>query len=245
VAGKVTYDGNPLESARLVLTTSDTRRQSTEVNAYGDALVCLPPGPPIDTFNVYAEIPNQSRSAVHVCEVPVRDCATVIKQAPRGDLAAAAPSLAPPVVDQAAINADGTPISGSDIASAVKSTTGKTVQVGPFAVVEAGCWTISLRPRKPKRDKRGSRSTVSVLLGASCKTASKKTKLKFTLSLQRKGSKKLRKVKSVTLTNRVPRVVTVHTALAAGDVVVLTGKSSGKAKIPATRLDAILKSPKR
>ncbi|MDO9354630.1 MAG: hypothetical protein Q7T55_13110 [Solirubrobacteraceae bacterium] len=245
VAGKVTFDGNPLESARLVLTTSDTRRQSNEVDAYGDALVCLPPGPPIDTFNVYAELPNQARSAVRVCEVPVKDCATVLRPAPTGDLGAAAPAPGTAVTDQAAVKADGTPISGSDIAKAVKDKTGKVVQVGSSAIINFGCWTVSLIPRQPRKDKRGKRSTASVLLGASCPTAAKKAKLSFTVSLKRKGSKKYLRLKTVKLTNRVPRVIRIHTTLAKGDLLTMTRKEDKKAGVPAMRLDAVLKSPGR
>lgn len=70
--GAVTYDGNPIEAANLVLTTADGRVSRSYVNAFGEAdTVCIPNGPPIWEFDVVAEVSNVAISPRYRCTVPV------------------------------------------------------------------------------------------------------------------------------------------------------------------------------
>lgn len=70
--GAVTYDGNPIEAANLVLTTADGREARGYVNAFGQAdTLCIPDGPPVWEFEVVAEIRNVAVSPRYRCTVPV------------------------------------------------------------------------------------------------------------------------------------------------------------------------------
>lgn len=72
VRGVVTYDGNPLEAANLVLSTADGREARTYVNAFGQAdTACIPNGPPVWEFDVVAEVRNIAVSPRYRCTVPV------------------------------------------------------------------------------------------------------------------------------------------------------------------------------
>ena len=52
----VSYYGNPLQSAQLVLRTADGRVAPAATNSAGQTQMCLQNGPPITSFTVYAEI---------------------------------------------------------------------------------------------------------------------------------------------------------------------------------------------
>lgn len=98
--GDVTYDGNPLEAANLVLTTADGREARGYVNAFGAAdTVCIPNGPPVWEFEVVAEVRNIAVSPRYRCTVPVAQgppppgsCRIVDESTP---FAGAAPSRPP------------------------------------------------------------------------------------------------------------------------------------------------------
>lgn len=82
VSANVTYYGNPIESAELVLTTADGRVDPAGTDAFGNTQMCLQNGPLITTFNVYAELssplttaaltsPNIAISPTYACAVSV------------------------------------------------------------------------------------------------------------------------------------------------------------------------------
>jgi hypothetical protein len=80
VSANVTYEGNPIESAEMVMTTADGRVDPAGTDAFGNTQMCLQNGPLIKTFNVYAELsspittaaltaPNIAISALYTCTV--------------------------------------------------------------------------------------------------------------------------------------------------------------------------------
>jgi hypothetical protein len=80
VSAVVTYYGNPIEGAELVLTTADGRVDPAGTDAFGQTQMCLQDGPLIKTFNVYAELsspltpaaltaPNVAISPTYACPV--------------------------------------------------------------------------------------------------------------------------------------------------------------------------------
>jgi hypothetical protein len=80
VSANVTYYGNPIESAEMVMTTADGRVDPAGTDAFGNTQMCLQNGPLIKTFNVYAELssplttaaltaPNIAVSPVYTCTV--------------------------------------------------------------------------------------------------------------------------------------------------------------------------------
>ena len=80
VSANVTYYGNPLEAAELVLTTADGRVDPAGTDAFGNTQMCLQDGPAITSFNVYAElssplsagaltVPNIAVSPTYTCAV--------------------------------------------------------------------------------------------------------------------------------------------------------------------------------
>jgi hypothetical protein len=84
VSANVTYYGNPIESAELVLTTADGRVDPAGTDAFGNTQMCLQNGPLIKTFNVYAELsspltttalttPNIAISPTYACAVSVAE----------------------------------------------------------------------------------------------------------------------------------------------------------------------------
>jgi hypothetical protein len=81
----ITYQGNPLEAAQLVLTTADGRVAPAGTNAFGQTQMCLQNGPAITSFNAYAEVsspittasltaPNMARSATYTCPITTAPC---------------------------------------------------------------------------------------------------------------------------------------------------------------------------
>ncbi|MBJ7328710.1 MAG: hypothetical protein JHC95_02365 [Solirubrobacteraceae bacterium] len=75
--GTVTYEGNPIEAANLVLRTADGRSSTFEVDAFGKGEVCIPNGPPIWSFDVRAEIENMAASGTYRCPVEAGDCVLI------------------------------------------------------------------------------------------------------------------------------------------------------------------------
>lgn len=73
----VTYEGNPLEAANLVLRTADGRQVTFEVDAFGKGEVCIPDGPPIWSFDVRAEVDDVAASPTYRCPVPEGACVVV------------------------------------------------------------------------------------------------------------------------------------------------------------------------
>jgi hypothetical protein len=74
VAARVTYRGEPLEGAELVLRTRDGRVAPAATNAFGQTQVCLQNGPLIKQFTADAEIRNVARSTVYSCPVSLGEC---------------------------------------------------------------------------------------------------------------------------------------------------------------------------
>jgi hypothetical protein len=85
VSAEITYGGNPLENAELVLRTADGRGGPAGTNAFGQTRMCLQDGPPIKTFTAYAEVsspatmasltaPNIALSANYSCPVTSAAC---------------------------------------------------------------------------------------------------------------------------------------------------------------------------
>jgi len=85
VSAEITYGGNPLENAELVLRTADGRVDPAGTNAFGQTRMCLQDGPPIKTFTAYAEVsspatmasltaPNIALSANYSCPVTSAAC---------------------------------------------------------------------------------------------------------------------------------------------------------------------------
>jgi len=81
----ITYAGNPLENAELVLRTADGRVDPAATNAFGQTQMCLQNGPPITSFTAYAEVsspittasltaPNMALSATYTCPVSTTAC---------------------------------------------------------------------------------------------------------------------------------------------------------------------------
>ena len=106
VSAVVTYYGNPIESAELVLTTADGRVDPAATDAFGQTQMCLQAGRLIKSFSVYAELssplstaaltaPNVAISPTYSCPVstvtPSPPCvpegATVTAASSGGDVA--------------------------------------------------------------------------------------------------------------------------------------------------------------
>jgi hypothetical protein len=86
VSAVVTYYGNPLEGAELVLRTADGRVDPAGTNAFGQTQMCLQNGPLITSFTAYAELsapsplasltaPNIAASPTYTCPVTSAPCA--------------------------------------------------------------------------------------------------------------------------------------------------------------------------
>ncbi|MFA9269510.1 MAG: hypothetical protein ACEQSX_01960 [Baekduiaceae bacterium] len=75
--GVVTYEGNPIEAAKLVLRTADGREVKFEVDAFGKGEVCIPDGPPIWSFDVRAEVDDVAASPTYRCPVLEGPCVVV------------------------------------------------------------------------------------------------------------------------------------------------------------------------
>ncbi|MGD0196568.1 MAG: hypothetical protein ABSC56_01490 [Solirubrobacteraceae bacterium] len=94
VSATVTYEGNPLESADLVLLASNNRVDPALSSASGQAQMCVDNnGPNITHFTVYAEAsspvtpasltaPNIAMSATYTCDVNPADPCTLQTSAP-------------------------------------------------------------------------------------------------------------------------------------------------------------------
>jgi hypothetical protein len=85
VSAEITYGGNPLENAELVLRTADGRVDPAGTNAFGQTQMCLQNGPPIKSFTAYAEVsspataasltaPNMAWSATYTCPLTTAVC---------------------------------------------------------------------------------------------------------------------------------------------------------------------------
>ncbi|MBJ7519166.1 MAG: hypothetical protein JHC84_05675 [Solirubrobacteraceae bacterium] len=75
--GTVTYEGNPIEGAFLVLRTADGRSSRFEIDAFGKGEVCIPDGPPIWSFDVRAEVEDVAASPTYRCPVLDGPCLVV------------------------------------------------------------------------------------------------------------------------------------------------------------------------
>jgi hypothetical protein len=102
VSAEITYAGNPLENAELVLRTADGRVDPAGTNAFGETKMCLQDGPAIKSFTAYAEVsspataaslvaPNMAMSASYTCAVAGATCVQ----------GASAPSTGTPAAAQA------------------------------------------------------------------------------------------------------------------------------------------------
>jgi polysaccharide biosynthesis protein PslG len=85
VSAEVTYHGNPIEAAELVLRTADGRVDPAGTDAFGQTQMCLQDGPAITSFTVSAELsspltsaaltaPNVAQSATYACPVTSAAC---------------------------------------------------------------------------------------------------------------------------------------------------------------------------
>jgi hypothetical protein len=74
VAARISYHGDPLEGADIVLRTRDGRVAPAATNAFGETQMCLQNGPFVKQFTADAEIPNVARSATYVCPVSAGAC---------------------------------------------------------------------------------------------------------------------------------------------------------------------------
>jgi hypothetical protein len=85
VSGEITYGGNPVENAELVLRTADGRVDPAGTNAFGQTQMCVQDGPAITSFTAYAEVsspittgsltaPNMARSVTYTCPVTTAVC---------------------------------------------------------------------------------------------------------------------------------------------------------------------------
>lgn len=80
----IRYGGNPIEGATLTLRVADGRTSTFEIDAFGFGEVCIPDGPPVWEFDVWAEIPGIARSAVWRCPVTDGPCRIVAPPAAGG-----------------------------------------------------------------------------------------------------------------------------------------------------------------
>ncbi|MGD0980406.1 MAG: hypothetical protein ABR946_02880, partial [Solirubrobacteraceae bacterium] len=101
VSAEITYAGNPLENAELVLRTADGRVDPAGTNAFGQTKMCLQDGPAIKRFSAYAEVsspataaslitPNLAMSATYSCAVTGATCVPGASTPSTGTPAAAA-----------------------------------------------------------------------------------------------------------------------------------------------------------
>jgi hypothetical protein len=85
VSAEISYGGDPLENAELVLRTADGRVDPAGTNAFGQTKMCLQDGPAITSFTAYAEVsspataasltaPNMARSANYLCPLTSAVC---------------------------------------------------------------------------------------------------------------------------------------------------------------------------
>jgi hypothetical protein len=83
-AATITYRGEPLEGAQLVLRTADGRVAPAGTNAYGQTQMCLQNGPAITQFTAQAELPGVAASATYTCPVSLAACVVSAPPAPSG-----------------------------------------------------------------------------------------------------------------------------------------------------------------
>lgn len=294
----VTYEGNPIEGAFLVLRTADGRTSRFEVDAFGRGEVCIPDGPPIWSFDVRAEVENVAASPTYRCPVADGPCVVVaqateappsppgagcrwqlrsrvlgagarsvrlrtalsctpkaarvpfsIAVRPRGSATAGRP-LRRVTVPQGTMRTFTLPrrVAAADrvvVSSAANTSSGvpgltATARTlgGATATGEEGCeWKVETRVV------RRARARTQVRIRVACIPPGART-VRFTASVQRRGSSRSVRVRNLTLSTGREQAVSLRTRLRPGDRVELlhsgdtrrgTPRIAARAAVPRTR----------
>ncbi|MBJ7470140.1 MAG: hypothetical protein JHD16_02520 [Solirubrobacteraceae bacterium] len=235
VVGRVTYDGNPIEGARLEFQATGRATYSQEINAYGRAEVCLTDGPPTETFDVIAKIPNAGRSAVYRCDLPVTGCKEVM------------PPPIPPG-SQPTLNDTGNGDDPTTTPGEVLCDCGGNARQVPTEI-KACSWTAALTVSRPTRLKAGTKSAIVARGRLACAGQPSKQKFRFVVAVRKKVKKgkkaKDTKIRVVTLQSNRTVKFTVTAKVKKGDELVLLHSVAKKPKtiLPRLRATAVLKAP--
>lgn len=238
VIGRTTYDGNPLEAARLEFQAAGRATYAQEVNAYGRAEVCLTDGPPTETFDVAAKVPNSARSAIFRCDLPVTACKEVV------------PPPNPPGSDPTQTDSgqgdDGNTGGGSGGTDVLCNCSGGQ---RPISEIKACQWATLLTVNRPTRLKSGGKSAIVAKGRLACPGYPSKQKFRFVVALRKqvKKGKKAKDTKLRTISLQTNRWVkfTVKAKVKKGDKLVLLHTVGKKPKtvLPRLRVETKLKAP--
>ncbi len=241
VIGRVTYDGNPIEGARLEFQATGRNTYSQETNSYGRAEVCLTDGPPTQTFDVLGKVPNSARSAIFRCDLPVTACKEIL------------PPPNPPGSDPTQTDSG----NGDDGSGGGGGGTGGTLcncggNQRPVSEIKACQWTALLTAAKPVRLKTGAKSSIKATGRLACAGQPSKQKFRFVVAVRAKKAKGKKakkpkdvKVRTVTLLSNRTVKFTVTAKVKKGDKLVLLHTVAKKPKdiLPRLRSEVSLKKP--
>jgi hypothetical protein len=149
IQAEVTYRGNPLQDADVVLLATDNRVDPATTNANGEVSDCVDNnGPNITSFTAYAEVsspnttgsltaPNIAMSATYSCSVNTSVPCTLTSPAPRGGTTPA--DLTPPVISHvpASITTAATSSAGAVVTYATPTATDAVYGTVPVTCVPA------------------------------------------------------------------------------------------------------------
>jgi hypothetical protein len=219
VSASARYDGNPLESATLVLSRWDGSRASDArtTDAFGNISSCVPFTERGRPFNVRLELPNAGVSGTVACDVETVGCPVGAALTPgAGRLSAAASTK-----QKLAFAAGGSPVFGTSKA-----------------------WKLSTIIARPVRNKKTRQISVRVKLNATCATCVGVVgqRVNFVASYKRKG-KKERKLKTLSVTVGTMRTATLRAPLRQGDKLILLHRAAKSPSFPRLRAQITLRKP--
>lgn len=207
---RTTYDGNQLESAMLRLTDvgGGTLLAESRTDARGETQGCIPLTLRGGAFEVSADIPRAGASSTVVCDVPGVGCPPDLAIAPAESRVSASTLIGHP---------------GPQVTQAAPRPSGPCT------------WKLYAAQRTFKAGRSVSRSRATMRAVVSCETAPVDAKLRFTLLTKDRRTNRERRIRVLTLQNKVPRTLTVKGKLRRGDKLVLLRPADRAAKIPRLR----------
>lgn len=211
VTAHASYDGNPLESATLALSTPDGRQVAgQQTNAFGDATSCMPHGPSQDDFRALVSIPNAGRGGTVLCDVPDMGC-------PAGATLHPSP---------------GATLSASVATGRAEVPPTPTPEPTPAPSIADCQWKSTTRQVGFTPGGGGKLSTARFAAKLRCDSAPVGRAFRFAVRVRVKGTRERSKARTVWLPNRVERRFTLSGRFKSGHKVVVTYKQQPGTGIP-------------
>lgn len=204
VTTTTTYDGNPLEAAKVVVNAPDPAA-SGETDAFGATRPCVTGTWSTRSFDVYAVVNGIARSAILRCPAGGSTCARVVPPPSAGGGAAAGTDGTPPAPDTSAPDPSALPVSTSTRRCRYRLTT---------ALLSRGRRSVRMKAR------------------LTCTGGRARPRLRFSVRVKRRGSKRWGTARRVTLKPGRTTRLTVRRRLKVGDRVMLVSPTNRKARTP-------------